>query len=425
MKYYIKNFGCKVNQYEGELVAAALESAGYVKTEDVSEADVIVINTCVVTHRGERDAYRALRRALRHRKPGAIVAVIGCLPELKPVEAVDFYGNYRDFLRFMGLNIPALTPFQHRARPFLKVQEGCNFRCSYCIVPFVRGRSRSRPLDEIIHEAVRLRDAGYRELVITGTQVGDWGREWGMSLVDLLERLIEVEGVRFRLSSILPLHVTERLIDFIEGHPKRLVPHLHISLQSASDRILRLMRRPYRLRQFASTIQKLVQVVPDIAIGTDVIAGFPTETDEDFEATKSYLESSPICHVHVFEYSPRPGTEAEKLPQVPQHLRKRRVHALLEIAHRKKTGYVRRFVGRVLEVVAEKQLGDNEFVGTSENYIQVRFIGKGIKLREIYRVKIEGVEDVRAYGRVETPALHPTDVEVRDGWKHEAERVKG
>ncbi len=398
--FFVKNFGCKVNQYEGELVAVALEAAGYRKSSELSDADVIVINTCVVTHRGERDALRWVRKALRERKDGAVVGVIGCLPSLKSVDAVDFQGGYKDFLKYLGINVPSITPYQHRARPFLKVQEGRNFRCSYCIVPRVRGRSRSRPLDKIIDEAIQLRDSGYEEIVITGTQVGDWGKEWGANLTDLLEELLKVQGVRYRLSSILPLHVTDRLIELMASHPDRIAPHLHISLQSASDRILAMMRRPYRLREFDAIIRKLVDSIPNIAIGTDIIVGFPTETEQDYEATRAYIQSSPICHIHVFEYSRRPGTEAEKWPSVPQHIRKKRVKELIDIAHRKKVDYISKFIGKVLHVVAEKQVDASIFQGTSENYIRVMFEGKGLRHGRIYPVKITDLDDITAVGEV-------------------------
>ncbi len=405
MKFYIKNFGCKVNQYEGEIVSAALESAGYVLTSEMSEADLIIVNTCVVTHRGERDAYRTIRKALRERQPEAKIAVIGCLPQLRAVHDVDFYGNFRDFLKSLSLNVPNYTPYQHRARAYLKVQEGCNFRCSYCIVPKVRGASVSRPLEQIIHEAQRLSEAGYRELVITGTQVGDWGKEWGGSLVRLIENLIrETEGVRFRLSSILPLHVTPELIELLVKYPERLVPHLHISLQSASDRILAMMRRPYRLSRFDATISMIVREIPHIALGTDIIVGFPTETEEDFDRTFDYIANSPISHIHVFEYSPRPGTEAEKWPEVSAHLRKRRGGKLIALAQQKKRDYIAQFIGKVLHPIAEKKLADGTFVGTSENYIRVKFQGKGIKLREIYAVRITGETDLTAYGALVSSA---------------------
>ncbi len=402
-KFYIKNFGCKVNQYEGELVAVALEAADYSRTYDISEADIIVINTCVVTHKGERDARRSIRKALREKKEGAIVGVIGCLPELKQSTDADFYGNYRDFLRFIGLNVPSITPYQHRARPFLKVQEGCNFRCSYCIVPHVRGRSRSRPLRELLDEAVRLRDSGYEEIVVTGTQVGDWGKEWGDDLVTLLKNLLKIEGVRYRISSILPLHVTDRLIELMASNIDRIAPHLHISLQSASDRILAMMRRPYRLKDFDMVINRLVAEIPNIALGTDIIVGFPTETEEDFEKTKAYIASSPICHIHVFEYSRRPNTEASRWPSVLQKTRKSRVRELIEIAHEKKAGYVKRFVGSVLHVVAEKQIEPSLFSGTSENYIRVEFRADKVQYGRIYPVKILFLKDTTAIGELAQP----------------------
>ncbi len=398
--FFVKNFGCKVNQYEGELVAVALEAAGYRRSSELSDADVIVINTCVVTHRGERDALRWIRKAMRERKDGAIVGIIGCLPSLKSVDAVDFQGRYKDFLKYLGINAPSITPYQHRARPFLKVQEGCNFRCSYCIVPRVRGRSRSRPLDEIIGEAILLRDSGYEEIVITGTQVGDWGKEWGADLTVLLEELLKIQGVRYRLSSILPLHVTDRLIELMGSHLDRIAPHLHISLQSASDRILAMMRRPYRLKEFDAIIRKLVDSIPNIAIGTDIIVGFPTETEQDYEATRAYIQSSPICHIHVFEYSRRPGTEAEKWPPVPQHIRKKRVKELINIAHRKKVDYISGFIGKVLHVIVEKQVDTSIFQGTSENYIRVRFEGKGLRHGKIYPVEITDLDDITAVGEV-------------------------
>ena len=402
--YYIKNFGCKINQYEGELLSYALEASGYKRTSLPEEADILIVNTCVVTHKAERDARRAINRMIRVRKDGAKILVVGCLPEYKQVDSVDFVGGFRQALRYLGLNVPNLTPYQHRARPFVRIQTGCNFRCSYCIVPFVRGRSRSRPLNEIIDEIRALVEKGYEELVLTGTQIGNWGMEWGLELSDLIEKILEIKGFRIRLSSISPIHVTERLIGLMASNRDRIAPHLHISLQSGSDRILRAMRRPYTAKTYRKKIEQLLEALPDIAIGTDVIAGFPTESDEEFQETLHFIEEIPFAYLHVFEFSPRPGTDAAEMrPQVPPHIRKARVRELLKVAQEKRVRYASRFIGRVLHVVVEKKVEDGIFTGTSEFYIKLRFhLDEDVKFGKILPVRLLEVDRTVNIGKVLT-----------------------
>lgn len=254
-------------------------------------------------------------------------------------------------------------------RANVKVQEGCNFRCSYCIVPKTRGKSRSRPQDEILLEIDELVKNGISEIVITGTQTGEWGKEWKMYLADLLEEIIaRFPGMRIRLSSISPIHIDERIIELLQE--KKILPHLHLPIQSGSSRILRIMRRPYTLFKYLNLMEKLFQRVPDIAVGTDVIVGFPGETDEDFHKTVETLKKIPYAYMHVFEFSRRPGTEAYRMEPVPAHIVRTRKDILLEIAREKKVKYIEKFLGRHQDGVVEKK-SDGWYHVTAGNYLKL------------------------------------------------------
>ena len=251
----------------------------------------------------------------------------------------------------------------------MKVQEGCNFRCSYCIVPKTRGKSRSRPQEEILKEIESLVNNGVLEIVITGIQTGEWGREWKKSLADLLEEIIaRFPGLRIRLSSISPIHIDERIIELLEK--EKILPHLHLPIQSGSPRILRMMRRPYTLDKYLMLVETLFQKVPDIAVGTDVIVGFPGESDEDFQNTLETLEKIPYAYMHVFEFSRRPGTEAYHMEPVPAHIVRMRKDILLEIAREKKRIYIEKFLRRQVDGVVEKKTGSWYHV-TTGNYLKL------------------------------------------------------
>ncbi len=251
----------------------------------------------------------------------------------------------------------------------MKVQEGCNFRCSYCIVPKTRGKSRSRPQGEILQEIESLVNNDVSEIVITGTQTGEWGREWKKNLADLLEEIIaRFPGLRIRLSSISPIHIDERIIELLEKG--KILPHLHLPIQSGSPRILRIMRRPYTLDKYLGLVETLFQKVPDIAVGTDVIVGFPGESDEDFQTAMETLKKIPYAYMHVFEFSRRPGTEAYQMEPVPTHIVRMRKDILLEIAREKRRRYIEKFLRRQIDGVVEKKTRGWYHV-TTGNYLKL------------------------------------------------------
>ncbi len=375
-KVHVITLGCRTNLFDSEFIKSNLKLRGIEETENLGEADYIIINSCAVTKKAERDSRKALNRALRERKPGAQVIFTGCVANIKRVGKADFEGTHEEVLKLFDIppEEAILRDYTSRTRATLKVQEGCNFQCSYCIIRKARGPSRSRPLPILMKELEILRNRGFREVMITGIQVGDWGREWGLDLPFLLEEMVKrYPDMMFRLSSILPAHVSDRLIELYERYPENLLPHMHISLQSASSRVLRDMKRPYTIEFYEKTVMKLLERVEDMSVGTDIIVGFPTETDEDFMETYRFVERFPFSYVHVFEYSPREGTPAAGMkPLFPDRVKKERVRSLVELSRAKTRAFYEKYIGKEIPVLVEQKRGDY-WQGTSHNYIKVRF----------------------------------------------------
>ncbi len=366
-KFFIKTFGCKINQYDSAVLRGYFLSIGMEEAGSIEEADHIVLNSCVVTHKAERDARHFLNRIKRRKKPQAKVYFTGCGAGYMEVGGDFFVGDFNSLKKFLGID--GVLPEFSRSRPFVKVQEGCNFKCTYCVVPRVRGQSRSRPIDDILKEVRYHLENGSKEIVLTGTQIGDWGKEWGFHLEDLLERILDIGGdFRVRISSISPIHVTDRLVDLFQN--PGMAPHFHISLQSGSPEILKRMKRPYTVRRYVETVRKIHDLIEGVAIGTDIIVGFPGEREEDFRKTVKLVEELPFAYVHVFEYSPRPGTEAYVYGDLPHTIKKERVHRLLEVVEKKRENFKRQNVGRKLRILVEG-VKNGLYVGTSGNYLRV------------------------------------------------------
>ncbi len=383
-RVFFKTFGCRTNQYDTEFLKSQLGRVGYEVVTTPEEADVVVVNSCAVTHKAERESRREVRR---HVKAGKEVIYTGCAAKLNPYDLAHFSGAVEDVLRYLGVeDYGPLLGFT-RARGILKVQEGCDFACSYCVIRFARGESRSIPLERILEDAEALASTT-KEITLTGTQIGDWGREWGMDLSDLLSILADrYPDVRFRISSIAPVHITERLLRVMVER-ENVCPHLHVSVQSGSDRILRAMARPYTREFYERKLRLIYSFNPDMAVGTDVIVGFPGETEEDFAETLALVREYPFAYVHAFEYSPRPGTPAYGLREVPASVRKERMRRIQALVAEKRRAYRSRFVGRVLNVYAETHDG-GMVSGTSENYLKVVFPGDEGLLGEIVPVRIK------------------------------------
>ncbi len=393
--FHVHNFGCRASQADGAAIESALMGQG-MRPAGVAEAELVVLNSCTVTALADQDVRKAVHRVHRE-NPAARILVTGCYAQRAPEELAVLPGVYWVVGNSHKVEIPEIvtehaTPYHgeihvgeirvgdifatheflsapvedaagDRTRPNLKIQDGCNNRCSFCIIPFVRGRSRSAPAEQVIAE-VRNLAGRYREVVLSGINLGRWGREPGssMRLVDLIRRLLDETGItRLRLSSVEPMDWSDDLIELVSSSP-RIAKHVHAPLQSGSDSVLRRMYRKYRPRHYEERVLKARASMPDAAIGADVMTGFPGETAEEFEENRSFIESLPFTYLHVFTYSERPGTPAAASPdQVPVETRKERNRILRELAARKNLEFRRRMIGRTLSVVtlAEGALSDN------------------------------------------------------------------
>jgi threonylcarbamoyladenosine tRNA methylthiotransferase MtaB len=417
-KFFVQNFGCRAAQADGAALESLLAAKGLEFSRERATADLVVLNTCTVTSSADDDVRQTIRRVHRD-NPGARILVTGCYAQRAPQELVGmpgvewvvgnshktqiaelvtlggegapYHGNIhvgdifeqRDFL-----SAPVEDAAGDRTRPNLKVQDGCNNRCSFCIIPFVRGRSRSAPAERVV-EQVRALAARYREIVLSGINLGRWGRESGgrLRLVDLVRRLLEETGVqRLRLSSVEPMDLSDDLLVLMAESP-RVAKHVHAPLQSGSDRILRRMHRKYRPRHYADRVGKARALMPDAAIGADVMVGFPGETEADFEESRRFMESLPFTYLHVFTYSERPGTPAAEDPgPVPIPVRRERNRALRELAAAKNLAFRERMVGRTLSAVTLHEPG----AALTENYLKVA-LAEARKPNEIVRLRIGGL----------------------------------
>lgn len=366
--FYIKAFGCKLNQYEAEYVRERLET--HLEYTENSP-DIVVVYGCTVTSRADAKVRRFIRRA-RRIFPRARIVLLGCSSRTgESFGADELFPDTNIFLASLGINGKDwfdTSGFFGHTRSFVKVQDGCERFCSYCIVPFTRGAERSRPPNEVIEQIKRLTELGFKEVVLTGVRIGGYSSN-GYNLVCLLEQLLDKSDIpRIRLSSIDPDEITDELIDIIAGN-SRIMPHLHIPLQSGSNRILSLMRREYTREQFLNTISSITGRFPDLGLGTDVIVGFPSETERDFEDTYNLIEALPFTYLHIFRFSERKGTVASTLPdRVPEGIKSKRAKALSELAIRKRLEAARKRIAIPQEVLFERKR-DSLWEGHSKNYI--------------------------------------------------------
>lgn len=394
-------FGCKLNFAETSTVARIFASRGIQRVHEGDEPDFIVVNSCSVTEIADKKCRQAIRSFSR-RYPKAKIIVTGCYAQLKPGEVAALPGVtvvagtdrkllLADYLdqTLADTDSPDgtatfVTPTKDirtfspscsrgdRTRYFLKVQDGCDYYCSYCTIPMARGRSRSGSIDEIVEQARQVAAEGGKEIVITGVNIGDFGKGREDTFLDLCRRLDEVEGIeRYRISSIEPNLLTDEIIDFVASS-RRFMPHFHIPLQSGSDEVLRLMRRRYDKALFRSRIEHIRRVMPDAFIGVDLIVGARGETEECFEESKAFVDSLPISRLHVFTYSERPGTRALEIePVVSQEEKHRRTRQMLAISERKLKEFTERYVGTVRPVLVEHPRHDGSMAGFTDNYLRV------------------------------------------------------
>lgn len=410
-------FGCKLNYAETATIAEMLEAKGIVAVSPHEHPDIIVINTCSVTELADKKCRHSIRMMSR-RHPDAAIVVTGCYAQLKPEEAsslpgvVIVAGNDRKTAlagyveRWLNdrTNGTVITPAKDikeftpscssgtRTRYFLKVQDGCDYYCSYCTIPYARGRSRSGTIEQMVKSAEEVASRGGREIVLTGVNVGDFGKLNGESFFDLIKALDAVDGIdRYRISSIEPNLLTDEIIDWVASS-RRFMPHFHIPLQAGSDEVLKLMRRRYDTSLFASKIKHIRNVMPDAFIGVDLITGARGETQELFEKSKEFVDGLDISRLHVFPYSERPGTQALNIsPVVPQKDKQERARQMIALSTAKLVEFTNRFSGSVRPVLIEGTVQDDGTMeGFTDNYIRVSVNADESLANSIVRVRLDG-----------------------------------
>ena len=389
--------GCKLNFSESSTLAREFERGGYLRVEPSEPTDVAVINSCSVTEHADKKCRNIIRK-IHRRNPNAIIAVTGCYAQLKPndiaaIEGVDIVLSNNDkgdlFRRVEEISekgkatvfsctVENLTRFfaayssADRTRSFLKVQDGCDYKCAYCTIHYARGSSRNMPIADIVEEAKEIAAAGQKEIVITGINTGDFGRTTGEKFIDLLRALNDVEGIeRYRISSIEPNLITDEIIEFCASSPK-FVPHFHIPLQSGSTHILGLMRRRYTAERYRERIAKIRELMPDAFLGVDVIVGFPGEGEQEFMETYRLLEEVGASFLHIFPFSERPGTPAVEMPnKVQSRISTERVSRLEELSDRLHKSFAEKYLGSVREVLFESTDRNGLMYGYTDNYLRV------------------------------------------------------
>lgn len=405
-------FGCKVNQYEGQAIQEELVRQGLTPWEEFQNgADAYIVNTCTVTDAAFREGLKLVRKLSRD-NPDSLIVVTGCAANSNPedfrrINGVVVFGNEdkpgiagyiagKLEAKPEGIFNLGISRFPRHTRAFLKVQDGCDLNCTFCIIPAVRGGNQSRAFDDAVAEARRLVESGYREIVLTGVHLGSFGKDRSgrSQLPDLIRAMLKIpELARVRLSSIEINEVSAELIELMKAEPWRVCPHLHVPAQSGSDPVLRDMRRRYNVAQFLKTIDRLRAALPDPSFTTDLIVGFPTETEEHFSATLDFCRRVGFSRVHLFPYSPRQGTVAAGLPDLPWPLKKERMGRLDRLAAQMSEEYAGLFAGRDVQVVVEQVNGIAR--GYTERYVRAQLASSGLAPGSVVRAR--GVE---AHGSV-------------------------
>lgn len=432
--FYVENFGCRATQADGAALERQFEDRGLTRADHPAQAAVVVLNTCTVTAAADRDARAAIRR-VRRQNPQASIVVTGCYAQRAPEEIAAIPGvslvvgnshkhrlaeiaasatigaqpAHPNFLPLANLTenqksrtensifvsdifahtellaAPVFDAANERTRPNLKIQDGCDNRCSFCVIPYVRGHSRSLGMERIIQEVNSLVESGYREVVVSGINLGRWGRDLRaegrkLSLSALIRTILHETGLeKLRISSVEPMDWTDDFISLVASSP-RIAKHAHAPMQSGSDAVLRRMRRKYRPWHYREKIEKIRAAMPQAAIGADVMVGFPGETDSEFDATRRMIEDLPFTYLHVFTYSPRPGTPAADMPhQLPVHVARDRNRILRELVAKKKLAFMRSFIGKSIEAITLNVMGcddHGEFTESlTDNYLKLRLRG--------------------------------------------------
>lgn len=405
-RFAIHTLGCKTNQLESATISDTLIQDGYTPVKFSDEADFYIINTCSVTAKSDSESAYYIRKA-KNTNPSAKIIVTGCYAQLKPEEinADIILGNAQklDLLEYIKSNTGHVSDImteqefrdkkvfstEGKTRANIKIQDGCNNRCTYCIIPYARGKSRSNSVENIIEQVRIYTKKGFKELVITGIHIGQWGLDLDpqMTFLDLLKEIEKVDSLeRYRLGSLDPNELDDAMIEFL-AKSKKFAHHVHISLQNAQDDILKLMNRRYYVAHVKDIMAKLKAQIPDISLGCDVIVGFPTESDEQFEETYQNLSQMPFSYMHVFPYSVREGTPAAKMKQVQDSKKTLRANRLRTLAKAKKEAFIESLLGQNLEVLVEnKRTKSGKLKGVSSNYLQVELDGSDDLKNQIVKV---------------------------------------
>ena len=411
MKYYIINLGCKVNAYESKVMSDLLDNEGYLKGS-IDESDIYIVNTCFVTNVAEHKSFQMIRKVVK--KNPKLVIVCGCLPQMKSDEVlaidgvdivlgnkdkskiIEYINNYKEKIsKIYDLSNTEFEDMQlnnfNKTRAFVKIQDGCNNFCSYCIIPYTRGNVRSKRKEDVINEITNLISYGHKEVVLTGIHTGNY-HDNDYDFADLLNDVVKIKGLkRLRISSIEITEINERVIDVIKNNDI-LVDHMHIPLQSGSNEILKLMNRKYDINYFINKINELRSIKPDISITTDVIVGFPFETEELFLETINNIKKINFSKLHVFPYSRREGTKADLMDnQIDDVTKKKRAHVLIELSKELELNYMNKFIGKEIEFIPET-FKDGYLYGHTGNYLAIKTKGNKELINNIVRVKIDKIE---------------------------------
>lgn len=421
-KFYIHTMGCKSNQFESSIIKENLEKNGLQYVKQIEDSDIYILNSCTVTHKSDNEALYLLRNA-KHKNQNIITVLTGCLAQIEKQELLkndfidyvigndeklDLFNFINDNEKCHAADIMSLNDF-HKAvlvdtsktRASLKIQDGCDNRCSYCIIPFARGKSRSADIDFIIEQINNFAEKGFKEVVFTGIHIGLWGRDIGMTLLDLL-KVVEVRTSiqRYRLGSLNPLEITDDMLEFLQKSEK-FCPHFHLSLQSACDKTLKSMNRFYKVDYYMEQIEKINSMFDLPFLGSDIITGFAGESDDDFKITRENLEKSGLSQIHTFPYSKRSGTVgAASNEQVDDKVKEKRADVVKEISRKKLSEFINKNIGTEREVLIEKRPSKNGFLkGVTRNYLTVITDSQDLSLTNtLQKVRIEKFENDKIYG---------------------------
>lgn len=432
-KVFFITFGCKVNQYETECMKADLLSKGFESAESADVADVILLNSCTVTSSGDSKSLYALRK-LRKDRPDALIVLTGCLPQTSPeiadsIPEADIIAGTKNRSLLSGMILEFLEhrkriveiarygasdsfedlvhgDFTGKTRAFVKIQDGCNQFCSYCIIPFARGRCRSKPLEVLRDELKMLADAGHREIVLVGINLAFYGMEYGLRLADAVEECCRISGIeRVRLGSLEPEVISDDDLLRLSRCPQ-FCPQFHLSLQSGSDSVLRRMNRRYTTAEYFDLVCRIRKIFPDASFTTDIMTGFPEETEEEFVQSLEFAEKVGFAKIHVFQYSPRKGTVAEKMPQLSKKIKAERADRLKALGSQLQEKYLRNLVGKTLPVLFERENSTEFHHGYAPDYTLIKISRKNSKksLRNfIFYVTIEEAHNDYCYGTICEP----------------------